>query len=125
MPSSDRPTAEEIQRLVAKLRPEIVRRFVAQGVSEEEAAVRVKAALRELAYRWNEVGDRERWLLLALSGEAPNGLDPLPRLLDLFQQLPPLHLELLLRDQPVVEQALELAQAVGAGGGERMARRRR
>ena len=71
MPSSDRPTPEEIQRLVAKLRPEIVRRLRDQGLSEAEAAERVKAALRELAYRWNRVGDRERWLLLKLSGEAP------------------------------------------------------
>ena len=71
MPTSDRPTPEEIQRLVAKLRSEIVRRFHDQGLSETEAAERVKAALRELAYRWNRVGDRERWLLLKLSGEAP------------------------------------------------------
>lgn len=71
MSSSDRPTPEEIKRLVAKLRPEIVRRFYEQGLSEEEASERVKAALRELVYRWNRVGDRERWLLLALSGEAP------------------------------------------------------
>jgi len=71
MPSSDRPTPEEIQRLVAKLRHEIVRRLHDQGLSETEAAERLKSALRELAYRWNRVGDRERWLLLNLSGEAP------------------------------------------------------
>jgi hypothetical protein len=71
MPSSDRPTPEELQRLVAKLGPEIVRRLQDQGLSEAEAAERVRSALRELAYRWNRVGDRERWLLLAVSGEAP------------------------------------------------------
>lgn len=71
MPSSDRPTPEEIQRLVAKLKPEIVRRLHDQGLSEAEATERVKEALREVAYRWNRVGDRERWLLLKLSGEAP------------------------------------------------------
>jgi hypothetical protein len=71
MPSSDHPSPEEIQRLVAKLRPEIVQRLQELGLSEAEAAERVKAALRELAYRWNRVGDRERWLLLKLSGEAP------------------------------------------------------
>ena len=71
MPSSDRPTPEEIQRLVAKLRPEIVRRLQGQGLSEAEAAERIKGALRELVYRWNRVGDRERWLLLSVSGEAP------------------------------------------------------
>lgn len=71
MPSTDHPTIEEILRLVAKLRHEIVRRLEAQYLSEEEAKERVKAALRELAYRWNQVGDRERWLLLKVSGEAP------------------------------------------------------
>jgi transposase len=71
MPSSNHPTPEEIQRLVEKLRHEIVRRFHAQGHSETEAAERVRSALRELSYRWNRVGDRERWLLQALDGEAP------------------------------------------------------
>ena len=55
-----------------------VQRFLAQGVSEKEASARVKAALRELSYRWNQVGDRERWLLLALSGEEPT-LSTTPR----------------------------------------------
>ena len=71
MSPSNRPTPEEIQRLVAKLRPEIVRRLQDQCLSEAEATERVRSALRELAYRWNRVGDRERWLLLAVSGEAP------------------------------------------------------
>ncbi|HWM92260.1 MAG TPA: hypothetical protein VN493_15955 [Thermoanaerobaculia bacterium] len=78
MPSSDRPTPEELQRLLAKLRPEIVRCLHDQGLSETEAAEFVKSALRELAYRWNRVGDRERWLLLKLSGEAPK-LSTTPR----------------------------------------------
>lgn len=71
MHTSDRPTPEEIQRLTDKLRPEIARRFQAQGLSETEAAERLTAALKELAFRWNRVGDRERWLLLALEGKAP------------------------------------------------------
>ena len=71
MSSSDRPTPEDIQRLVEKLRPEIVRRFQADGLSETEAAERVKSALRELSYRWSRIGDRELWLLQALDGKAP------------------------------------------------------
>lgn len=71
MPPSDRPTPEAIRRLARKLRPEIVKRFQAQGLSETEAVERLKTALRELSYRWNRVGDRERWLLQALDGEAP------------------------------------------------------
>lgn len=71
MPLYDLPTTEEILLLFSKLRPEIVRRFLELGLSEEEAKVRVKAALRELAYRWNRIGDREEWLLRKLSGEAP------------------------------------------------------
>jgi transposase len=78
MPSSDRPTPEEIQRLVEKLRHKIVRRFHAQGFSETEAAERLKAALRELSYRWNRVGDRERWLLQAIEGKIPK-LSTIPR----------------------------------------------
>jgi hypothetical protein len=71
MPSSDHPTPEDIQRLVEKLRPEIVRRFQTYCLSETEAAERLKSALRELSYRWNRVGDRELWLLQALDEEAP------------------------------------------------------
>lgn len=71
MPASDHPTPEEIQRLAEKLRPEIVRLFQTQGLSEAEAAERLTAALKELAFRWNRVGDRERWLLLALDGKSP------------------------------------------------------
>lgn len=71
MSASDRPTPEEIQRLTNKLRREIARRFQAQDLSEAEATDRLTAALKELAFRWNRVGDRERWLLLALDGKAP------------------------------------------------------
>jgi hypothetical protein len=71
MPSSRRPTPEEIQRLAQKLGPEVSRRLHAQGLSPAEAAERFETALRELADRWNRVGDRERWLLLALEGKAP------------------------------------------------------
>ena len=71
MPSSHRPTPEEILRLAEKLGPEISRRLQAQGLSPAEAAERIETALRELTVRWNRVGDRERWLLLAVEGKAP------------------------------------------------------
>lgn len=71
MSFSDRPNLEEILHLVAKLRPRIVRIFLDLRLSDEEVKERVKAALRELAWRWNRIGDREQWLLLKLRGEAP------------------------------------------------------
>jgi transposase len=66
MPPSDRPTPEEVFRLVGKLRNRIVDRLILQGVSTAEARARLETALRELVVRWNRVGDRERWLLRAL-----------------------------------------------------------
>ena len=71
MSPADDPNLEEILRLVAKLRPRIVRLFLDLRLSDEEVKERVKDALRELAWRWNRVGDRERWLLLKLGGDAP------------------------------------------------------
>lgn len=66
MPASNRPTIEEVSRLLKKLEPEIARRFQEKGVSPEEAARRIDDALVALALRWNQVGDRERWLLWKL-----------------------------------------------------------
>ena len=57
--------------MMEKLGPEVARRFRAQGLAHEEAAARLETALRELAYRWNRVGDRERWLLQVLDGGPP------------------------------------------------------
>ena len=71
MPYSNRPTPEDLDRLMERLGPTIARRFRAQGISEAEAAKRVEEALVELAHRWNRVGDRERWLLKRLSEGAP------------------------------------------------------
>lgn len=73
MPASDKPTMEEVDRLVARLEPEISRRFRERGVSPEEAAERLDSALVELVFRWNRVGDRERWLLGKLDPDAAPG----------------------------------------------------
>jgi hypothetical protein len=71
MAYSNRPTPEDLERLMERLGPEIARRFRAQGLSNEAAKERLETALRELAYRWNRVGDRERWLLQVLDGGPP------------------------------------------------------
>ena len=71
MTYSDRPTPEEFERMMDRLGSEIARRFRAQGLSNTEAMGRLETALLELAYRWNRVGDRERWLLQALEGRPP------------------------------------------------------
>ena len=71
MAYSNRPTPEDFERLMERLGPEVARRFRAQGLSDKEAAARLQSALRELAYRWNRVGDRERWLLQVLDGGPP------------------------------------------------------
>jgi len=71
MPSSNRPTPEDLNRLMERLSPTIAQRFRAQGISEAEAAKRIEEALVELAYRWNRVGDRERWLFKRLTEGAP------------------------------------------------------
>jgi len=76
MPYSQRPTPEDLNRLMEKLGPEIAQGFRAQGISEAEAATRVEEALVELAHRWNRVGDRERWLLNRLSEEASKSPKP-------------------------------------------------
>lgn len=71
MTYSNRPTPEDFERLMERVGPEIARRFRAQGLSDEAATERLETALRELAYRWNRVGDRERWLLQVLDGGPP------------------------------------------------------
>jgi hypothetical protein len=76
MAYSDRPTAQDFERLLDRLAPEIVRRLGARGLSETEMAVWMEEALTELAWRWNRVGDRERWLLERLDKETGN---PSPR----------------------------------------------
>lgn len=78
MTYSDRLTPEEFERIKEKLGPEIARRFRAQGLSNAEAMARLETALLELAYRWNRVGDRERWLLQVLDGRPPK-LSTTPR----------------------------------------------
>ena len=71
MPYSNRPTPEDMNRLMERVSPAIARRFRDQGISQDEAAKRIEEALVELAHRWNRVGDRERWLFKRLTEGAP------------------------------------------------------
>jgi hypothetical protein len=63
MPSSDRPTDQDLARLLDRLRPKIIRRLRLSGVPEAEAERMVGEALIGVAYRWDRVRDRERWVL--------------------------------------------------------------
>ena len=117
MPASERPTAEEIQFLTEKLRPEIVRLFQAQGLSETGAAERLKAALQEIAFRWNRVGDRERWLLLALDGKAPK----LPTTLRMESELSVRHRDPRESPRQEQEEGYDKALRLGAGRAAKVA----
>ena len=63
MPSSDRPTDQDLAHLLDRLRPKIIRRLRLSGVPEAEAERMVGEALIGVAYRWDRVRDRERWVL--------------------------------------------------------------
>lgn len=75
MTTSDRPTLQELERLVERKGPEIRQLFRSRGVSESEGAKLVEEALVTLSHRWNRVGDRERWLLKTLDEETRNRPD--------------------------------------------------
>ena len=67
----NRPTRDAIDQILERLGPEIARRFHEQGLSQSEATTRLAGLMLELAARWDRVGDRERWLLEAVSGTPP------------------------------------------------------
>lgn len=69
MPSSDRPADRDLARLLDRLRPKIIRRFRLSGVPLAEAERMVGEALIGVAYRWDRVRDRERWVLEFLEKE--------------------------------------------------------
>lgn len=68
---TDRPSSEEIDRLLDKIGPMAAERFRERGVSEIDAVMRVVDGLVELSYRWDRVSDREQWLLEYLDKEPP------------------------------------------------------
>jgi hypothetical protein len=61
-----RPSQEDLDRLMRRLRPRIADLFAARNVSPEEAERLVGEALMEIAYRWSRVHDRAGWLLKTL-----------------------------------------------------------
>jgi len=63
MPSSDRPTDQDLAQLLDRLRPKIIRRLRLSGVPEAKAERMIGEALIGVAYRWDRVRDRERWVL--------------------------------------------------------------
>ena len=76
---TDRPSSEEIDRLLDKVGPLAAERFRERGVSEVDALMRVVDGLLELSHRWNRVGDRERWLLEYLDKEPPEPPETIPK----------------------------------------------
>ena len=63
MPSSDRPTDQDLARLLDRLRPKIIRRLRLSAVPMAEAERMIGEALIGVAYRWDRVRDREWWVL--------------------------------------------------------------
>ncbi|HSS51640.1 MAG TPA: hypothetical protein VLX28_22070 [Thermoanaerobaculia bacterium] len=61
-----RPSQEDLDRLMQRLRPRIAGLFASRNVSPEEAERLVGEALIEIAYRWSRVHDRAGWLLKTL-----------------------------------------------------------
>jgi hypothetical protein len=65
-PSSGKPTREDLDQLLDRLRPRIRRLFERRAISGEEAERRLRDALVRLLYRWSGIRDREGWLLATL-----------------------------------------------------------
>jgi hypothetical protein len=66
MPSSGKPTRDDLDQFLDRLRPKIARLFERRAVPQEEAERRLREALIRLLYRWDGIRDREAWLLAAL-----------------------------------------------------------
>jgi hypothetical protein len=66
VPSSGKPTREDLDRLLDRVRPSVARLFERRAVSEEEAARLLRDALVRLLYRWGGIRNREGWLLATL-----------------------------------------------------------
>ncbi|HWM93433.1 MAG TPA: hypothetical protein VN493_21915 [Thermoanaerobaculia bacterium] len=75
MPSSERPTLEEMEQLVERMGPDFLELCRSRGVSEVEAVKMVEEALVTLSHRWNRISDRARWLRETLDEQARNRPD--------------------------------------------------
>lgn len=74
----DFPTRKNLDRLIAKIGPDLSRLFAEHGLRAEAAAARVRDGLLQLAFRWNKIEDRERWLLETIERAVREG-PPAPR----------------------------------------------
>jgi hypothetical protein len=70
MPSSIAPSLEDLDRLMARLRPTLAEILREWEVPEVEAEELVSEVLIRLSYRWSRIPDPERWLLAAVEKEA-------------------------------------------------------
>jgi hypothetical protein len=78
MKAPDRPTQEEVDRLLEALGPKIERLFRRQGIPPEEAEREVDEALTALLYLWDRVRNPEWWLMDRLEKAALRLANPLP-----------------------------------------------
>jgi hypothetical protein len=72
MPPSVVPSPEDLDRLLARLRPTVVEILREWEIPELEAETLVSELLVRLSYRWSRIPDPEQWLLTALEKEARN-----------------------------------------------------
>ncbi len=72
MPPSVAPRPEDLDRLLAKLRPSVLEILQEWEIPEGDAEKLVSELLVRLSYRWRRIPDPERWLLTALVKEARN-----------------------------------------------------
>jgi len=72
MPPSVAPSPEELDRLLARLRPLIVEILQDWEIPEGEAEKLMSEVLARLTYRWSRIPDPEHWVLMALEKEARN-----------------------------------------------------
>jgi hypothetical protein len=72
MPPSVAPSPEELDRLLARLRPLIEEILQDWEIPEGEAEKLMSEVLVRLSYRWSRIPDPEHWVLMALEKEARN-----------------------------------------------------
>ncbi|HEV7506998.1 MAG TPA: hypothetical protein VGS07_19060 [Thermoanaerobaculia bacterium] len=72
MPPSVAPSPEDLDRLLARLRPSVVEILREWEIPEGEAEKLVSELLVRLSYRWSRIPNPEQWLLTALEKEARN-----------------------------------------------------
>jgi len=75
---SGRPTQQDLDRILAKLRPRIEGLLRRHGCAPETAAGLLREAVIALTHRWSRVRDRERWLLDRIEKAVRRTVNPSP-----------------------------------------------